>query len=270
MKNHLSANLSINTNLVRSKLVEFIRNELTRNGFTKVVIGLSGGLDSSLACYLAVEALGSDNVLAICMPYATSSADSLKHADLVINAVNIRSLIMPITGVVDGLIELSSNTNATRKGNIMARARMIILFDQSAANNALVLGTGNKTEILLGYSTIYGDSACGLNPLGDLYKTQVRQLAMAMKVPEVIIHKPPSADLWIGQTDEGELGFTYQLVDQLLFLLIEKEKTPEECVHEGFSSEFVEQVIARVRKNRYKRVMPPIARITVGDAGLNL
>lgn len=152
----------------------------------------------------------------------------------------------------------------------MARSRMIVLFDQSAANNALVVGTGNKTEILLGYSTLYGDAASAFNPLGDLYKTQIRQLAGAMGLPEVIIQKPPSADLWVGQTDESELGFTYDQVDKLLYLLVEKHKTIEECVMAGFERKFAEQVLARIRQYRFKRVMPPIARITQGDAGLNL
>jgi NAD+ synthase len=149
-----------------------------------------------------------------------------------------------------------------RQGNIMARARMIVLYDQSAATKGLVIGTGNKTEILLGYTTLYGDSACALNPNGDLYKTQVRQLARAVGVPEDIVTKPPSADLWKGQTDEGELGFTYADVDQLLYLLVDERYKPEECVEAGFNEEFVREVIRRMRNNQFKRVMPPVAKLS--------
>jgi NAD+ synthase len=152
-----------------------------------------------------------------------------------------------------------------RRGNIMARERMIVLFDQSAAFKGLVLGTGNKTEYLLGYTTLYGDSANALNPLGDLYKTQVRQLSRALGVPEVIITKPPSADLWVGQTDEGELGFTYADVDQVLHLLVDQSASPEECVEKGFSRGFVQTVIDRVRKSHFKRVLPPIAKLDASE-----
>jgi len=265
-----SSILSIDVAQIRGILVDFIRKEVNRTGFDCVVIGLSGGLDSSLACYLAVEALGSKKVLAIRMPYTTSSQESLEHAHLVIQATGVMSMTIPINGMVDAFIEKYPEMNAFRKGNIMARSRMIVLFDQSAANNALVVGTGNKTEILLGYSTLYGDAACAFNPLGDLYKTQIRQLAKAMNLPDVILLKPPSADLWVGQTDESELGFTYTEVDQLLYLLVEKHKSVKECELAGFKRDFIERVLTRIRKNRFKRVMPPIARITEGDAGLDL
>lgn len=270
VNNSAIRDLFIDVTKVRMTLVDFIRGEMTRTNFQHVVIGLSGGLDSSLACYLAVEALGTEHVLALRMPYTSSSPESLEHAQLVIQDTGIKSLTIPISGMADALILKYPEMNAFRRGNIMARSRMIVLFDQSAANNALVVGTGNKTEILLGYSTLYGDAACAFNPLGDLYKTQVRQLASAMGVPEVIQQKPPSADLWVGQTDEGELGFTYTEVDQLLYLLVEKHKSIEECEAAGFKRNFVEQVLARIRKYQFKRVMPPIARITEGDAGLNL
>jgi NAD+ synthase len=263
-------NLSIDVTRVRKIIVEFIRNELSRTGFDRVVIGLSGGLDSSLACFLAVEALGPSQVLALRMPYTTSSAESLEHAQLIIQATGAKSLTIPISGMVDALIGQDPIMDVRRKGNIMARARMIVLFDQAAASDALVVGTGNKTEILLGYSTINGDAACAFNPLGDLYKTQVRQLAEVMRLPDVIIQKPPSADLWIGQTDEGELGFTYAEVDQLLYLLVEEHKTIEECERAGYKRDYVERVLARIHKYQYKRMMPPIARITKGDAGLSL
>jgi NAD+ synthase len=270
MNNTATSDLLIDVSNIRKILVEFIRGEMTRTNYQQVVIGLSGGIDSTLACYLAVEALGAEQVLAIRMPYTSSSPESLEHAQLVIQVTGVKSQTIPISGMADALIMRSPEMSAFRKGNIMARSRMIVLFDQSAANKALVVGTGNKTEILLGYSTLYGDAACAFNPLGDLYKTQVRQLAVAMGLPEVILNKPPSADLWVGQTDEGELGFTYAEVDQLLYMLVEKHKSIEECEVAGFERNFVEQVFARIRRYRFKRVMPPIARITEGDAGLNL
>ena len=201
------------------------------------------------------------------MPYRTSSTGSLEHAQLVIDALGVHSLTVPITMMVEPLFERFPEANQVRRGNVMARARMIVLYDQSEAFRGLVVGTGNKTEILLGYSTLYGDSACALNPLGDLYKTQVRQLARALGVPAVIIDKPPSADLWQDQTDEDELGFTYAEVDQLLYLLVDQRYRPEECVEAGFSQEFVNTVVERIRRNHFKRVMPPIAKLgkrTVG------
>lgn len=254
--------LEIDASLARKILTGFIKTEITRSGFTRTVLGLSGGLDSALSCFLAAEALGPENVLAIRMPYKTSSQDSLDHAQLVIDTLGVNSLTIPITEMVDPLFLRFPEMADRRKGNIMARQRMIILFDQSEAFQGLVLGTGNKTEILLGYSTLYGDSACALNPIGDLYKTQVRQLAREMGIPAPLIEKAPSADLWVGQTDEGELGFTYEEVDKLLFLLVDQRYTPEECVESGFSADFVRKVIQRVRRNQFKRVLPPIAKLS--------
>ncbi|MCJ7623714.1 MAG: NAD+ synthase [Anaerolineaceae bacterium] len=253
--------LTINTDVVRKKLTDFIRDELNRAGFTRVVVGLSGGIDSALSCFLAVEALGPENVLAVRMPYKTSSPDSLEDAQRVLEATAVQSKTMPISSMVDAFIDLNPEINDIRRGNIMARMRMIMLFDHSAAFNGLVLGTGNKTEILLGYTTLYGDSACALNPIGDLYKAQVSQLARAVGVPTEIIHKSPSADLWAGQTDEGELGFTYAQVDRLLYLLVDERFNPEQCVEAGFDEAFVKAVITRVSRNHFKRVMPPIARL---------
>lgn len=254
--------LSIDTATARETLSGFIQEEITRAGYSRAVIGLSGGIDSSLSCYLTVEALGPENVLALRMPYETSSPESLEHAQLVIEALGVNSLTIPITGMVDPLFVRFPDANPIRRGNAMARARMIVLYDQSHAYEGLVIGTGNKTEILLGYTTLYGDSACALNPVGDLYKTQVRQLARALGIPEVIIKKPPSADLWLGQTDEGELGFTYEEVDQLLYLLSDLEYSPAECIKAGYSESFVTAVVELNRKNRFKRNMPPIARIS--------
>lgn len=261
------SDLRINTDLARTILSGFIRSEINRAGFNKVVLGLSGGIDSALACYLAAEALGPQNVLAIRNPYKTSSPESLEHAQLVIDATGVQSKTIEISAMVDALFEQIPEMDKMRKGNVMARARMIICYDQSVDFGGLVLGTGNKTEILLGYSTIYGDAAHALNPNGDLYKTQVRQLAKAMGLPQVIINKAPSADLWEGQTDEGELGFSYEEVDKLLFLLVDRRYTPEECVAAGFKRAFVKGVMERVRRNHFKRVMPPIAKLSNRSIG---
>jgi NAD+ synthase len=253
--------LSIDTEKTKQFLSDFIREKVSGAGFSKAVIGLSGGIDSSLSGYLAVEALGAENVMAVRMPYKTSSPESLEHANLVIDNLGMNNMTVPITDMVDPLFERFPDADHIRRGNAMARARMIVLYDQSQAFDGLVVGTGNKTEFLLGYTTLYGDAACAFNPLGDLYKTQVRQLSRAMGVPEVIITKPPSADLWVDQTDEGELGFTYDEVDQLLFLLVNERHAPDECIAAGYSEQFVKAVINLIRKNSFKRVVPPIAKL---------
>ncbi len=263
----INIDLTINTRLARKILAGFIHSEISRAGFSRAVIGLSGGVDSALSCCLAAEALGPENVLAVRMPYKSSSADSLAHAQQVIEATGVLSLTIPITEMVAPLFERFPEMSNMRKGNAMARARMIVLYDQSEAFGGLAVGTGNKTEILLGYTTLYGDSACALNPLGDLYKTQVWQLAREIGVPAEIVAKPPSADLWAGQTDEGELGFTYAQVDQLLYLLVDQRYRPEDCVEAGFEERFVRQVIERVRRNQFKRLLPPIAKLTNRTVG---
>jgi len=259
--------LSINCELVKNILVRFIKSEITRTGYEHAVINLSGGLDSAVSCALATEALGSDNVLAIRLPYKTSSPDSLEHAQKLIDQLEIRSVTIPITEMVDPLINLFPEMSKTRKGNIMARQRMIIAYDQSEEFHGLVVGTGNKTEILLGYSTLYGDSASALNPIGDLYKTQVRQLATELGIPHEIIDKPPSADLWVGQTDEGELGFTYEKVDQLLYLLVDQRYQIQDCIQEGFEEVFINMVVNRVKRFQFKRTLPPIAKISSRTIG---
>jgi NAD+ synthase len=264
---HKTIDLTINTETARQILTGFIHNEITRAGFSRAVVNLSGGVDSSLSCYLTAQALGAENVLALCLPYKSSSPDSAEHAQMVIDALGVQSLTIPITDIADALIKHFPDMDRIRQGNIMARVRMIVLYDQSQAFNGLPVGTGNKTEILLGYTTLYGDSACALNPLGDLYKTQVRQLAKAIGVPQVILDKPPTADLWLGQTDEGELGFTYADVDQLLYLLVDQRYRPEDCVEAGFDESFVRTVMERVRKNQFKRLMPPIAKLSNRTVG---
>ncbi len=257
----------IDAELVRKILVPFIRQEITRAGLTRAVVGLSGGLDSAVSCMLSAEALGPQNVLALMMPHRTSSPDSLDDARRVIEQTGVRHDTVEITAMVDPLFERFPDADARRRGNAMARERMILLYDQSAAFGGLVVGTGNKTEILLGYTTLYGDAACAINPLGDLYKTQVRELARALSVPEAIQQKPPSADLWKGQTDESELGYTYAEVDRLLYLLVDERYSPEECVAAGFAAKFVRSVTDRVRRNQFKRVLPPIAKLSNRTVG---
>ena len=254
--------LTINTDLVHSILTGFIKTEVTRMGLGRAVIALSGGIDSALSCYLAAEALGAHNVLAVRLPYRTSSTDSLEDAQRVIDATGVQALTIPITDMVDPLLNRFPEMNNIRRGNIMARQRMVCIYDQSAAFGGLVIGTGNKTEILLGYTTLFGDSACAINPIGDLYKTQVRQLSSALELPDSILAKVPSADLWLGQTDEGELGYTYAEVDRLLYLLVDERYRPAECVEAGFAESFVNSVVERIRRNQFKRILPPIAKLS--------
>lgn len=254
--------LKINPTLATTILAGFIHSEITRAGFSRGVLGLSGGIDSAVSCYLAVKALGAENVLAVRLPYKTSSPDSLSDAMQVIKDTGVQHKTIEITSMVEPLIKQAPADAALRHGNIMARMRMIVLYDQSEDFGGLVVGTGNKTEILLGYSTIYGDAACAINPIGDLYKTQLRQLAEHLGVPKTILDKAPSADLWAGQTDEDELGFTYEQADRLLYLLVDERYSPEECIEAGFDEAFVREVVRRIQRNHYKRIMPPIAKLS--------
>ncbi len=267
MSADLLARLQINTDLAEKILVGFIRDAVHKVGFRRAVIGLSGGIDSALVAYLTVAALGPENVLGLRMPYASSSADSMIDAQKVIDALDMQSLTVPITPFVAPFFERFEGITDTRKGNVMARMRMIVLYDQSAAFGGLVIGTSNKTEALIGYSTVYGDNAAAIQPIADLYKTQVRQLARALGVPRSIIDKPPSADLWVGQTDEGEIGYTYEQLDQLLYLLVDARYSVDEAVAEGFDRGMVVDVWRRVRANHYKRTMPTVAKLSQRTIG---
>jgi NAD+ synthase len=262
MSTTLKNKLQIDNQVTQLVLTRFLQNEIGKAGFKRAVLGLSGGIDSALSCYLAAAALGAENVLALRLPYRASSAESLSHADLVIEALGIPSETVEITAMVEPLFENSPDISAHRKGNVMARARMVVIYDRSASWNGLVVGTSNKTELMLGYGTIFGDLASAVNPIGDLYKTQVRQLAHAMGVPEAIMNKAPSADLVPGQTDESDLGFTYEQVDQLLYLMVDERYTAEEAVAAGFALEMVQRVWEMARRAQYKRTLPVIPKIS--------
>ena len=253
--------LDLNLKEVHSELVEFLRESFKKAGFSKAVLGLSGGIDSALVAYLLRDALGKENVLAIMMPYKSSNPDSLNHAKLVIEDLGINSKTIEITDMIDAYFKNEEEATSLRMGNKMARERMSILFDYSSKENALVVGTSNKTEIYLGYSTQFGDSACALNPIGDLYKTNIWDLSRYLKIPNELIEKKPSADLWEGQTDEQEMGLTYKEADQILYRMLEENKKVEEVLTEGFNKDLVDNIVRRMNRSEYKRRMPLIAKI---------
>jgi NAD+ synthase len=243
-------------------LTIFIREEVRRTGLTKAVIGLSGGVDSALSTYLSVRALGAENVRVLLMPYRTSSPESIKDATDVVDTLGISSEILDISDAADAFFRQDNSMDNRRRGNVMARLRMIALYDRSLAMHSLVIGTSNKTESLLGYTTIYGDNASAINPLGDLYKTQVWQFAKYVGVPEQIINKPPSADLWPGQTDESELGVTYHEVDELLFYMIDLRERDEQLIKRGYTLDQINYIRQIIQRTQYKRRLPLIAKIS--------
>ncbi|EJG08534.1 NAD synthetase [Fusobacterium vincentii ATCC 51190] len=253
--------LDLNLKEVHNELVEFLRENFKKAGFSKAVLGLSGGIDSALVAYLLRDALGKENVLAIMMPYKSSNPDSLNHAKLVVEDLKINAKTIEITDMIDAYFKNEKDASSLRMGNKMARERMSILFDYSSKENALVVGTSNKTEIYLGYSTQFGDSACALNPIGDLYKTNIWDLSRYLKIPNELIEKKPSADLWEGQTDEQEMGLTYKEADQVLYRMLEENKTVEEVLAEGFNKDLVDNIVRRMNRSEYKRRMPLIAKI---------
>lgn len=251
----------MNYSKVADHLIHFIKEETEKRGFSNLVVGLSGGIDSALSAVLAVKAIGKDRLYAFSLPYKTSSKESIEDAKLVADKFGINLQVIEITPFVDPFIEKLGVDDRVRKGNIMARVRMITLFDMSSKYRALVLGTSNKTEILLGYGTVCGDIASAINPLGDLYKTDVWGLSKYLGIPDRLIEKKPTADLWSGQTDEGELGFTYLEVDKLLHQMIDRKLPKDELVKIGFKEEFILQVQERVEKNKFKSELPKIAKI---------
>lgn len=254
--------LGIDCRLVETILTGFVRDEITKFGVSRGVIGMSGGIDSTLSAYIAARALGADNVLGVIMPYATSSPESEGHARLAAEALGIEVRRVEITAQIDAYFRQFPDASRLRRANKMARERMTILYDHSVSESAMVIGTSNKTEALLGYTTLWGDMASAVNPLGDLYKTQVRELSASMGVPEPIIAKPPTADLWSGQTDEGELGFTYAEVDQLLFHLVDLRWSAAELIAAGYHEALVTRVTTMVRNSQYKRRLPIIAKVS--------
>jgi len=250
-------NLTIATEKVAADLTAFISRYLTRAGASGVVLGLSGGLDSAATAHLAADALGPERVWPLILPYRASSPASQRDAQLVADGLKLDAAVLDVTPQVDAYFQAVGEATPLRVGNKVARERMSVLYDQAKARHALVLGTGNRTERLLGYTTLWGDMACDLAPLGGLYKTQIRMLARAIGIPADIIAKPPTADLWPGQTDEGELGLSYQTADELLHLLVDRRLSERDVVALGHQREEVRRVRSLMRATAHKRRLPP-------------
>jgi NAD+ synthase len=248
-------------------LTGFIRQELGKAGFQKGLLGLSGGLDSSVCAALAAKALGPKNVLGLILPYGDSFPQDVKDATSLARRLGIRSRLLDIAPMVDAYFRMVPTQNRTLRGNKMARERMSILYDFSAREKALILGTSNKTELLIGYGTLHGDMACAVNPLGDLFKTQVRRLAEHLRLPENIRKKKPTAGLWPGQTDEGEIGLSYEELDEILYRLVDLRQTKAEVAAQGFERKKVERIIGLIKNSEFKRQMPPIAKISSRTIG---
>ena len=259
--------LAIDTNKVTRALVAFLREEFAKAGFKRAILGLSGGIDSSVSAALCALAFSPENVHGVLMPYRTSSEASVADAEELVRHLGIHSFLEEITPQIDLYFREKPDADRLRRGNKMARERMAILYDHSKRLGALVVGTGNRTEGLLGYTTVYGDNACAVNPIGDLLKTEVRQLARALGIPARIIEKPPSADLWEGQTDEGELGVTYATVDLVLHDLFDRGLTREEAIAAGRDAALVDRAMSIERANRWKSRLPPVARLDAAARG---
>ncbi|MGQ0607642.1 MAG: NAD+ synthase [Chloroflexota bacterium] len=258
-------------------IVGFVRAQMEQTGFERIVLGLSGGVDSATVAFLCARAVGPDNLLAVRMPFRTSSEASETDAMRVVEALGCRTERVDITPMVEPMLALidapdqpaAGDALNVRRGNVMARQRMIVIYDRSAAFDALVAGTSNKTEALLGYGTLHGDMAAAFAPIGDLYKTQLRSVAAELGVPREILDKPPSADLWPGQTDERELGRSYDLLDRTLFALVDRRWTLDRCVDAGLDRELVEWVAGRVARMEFKRQQPPVAKVSLRTPGID-
>jgi NAD+ synthase len=275
----LPEELAIDTDVARRVIVDFIRSQLRQAGFERCVLGLSGGIDSALVAYLVADAIGAERLLAVLMPYRTSAPSSRSDAEAVVAALGCESRLVEISPMVDAAFGRDGSAGALgpeavaataiRRGNFMARTRMAVLYDQSVVFGGLVVGTGNKTESLIGYTTLFGDNACAFNPIGDLYKSQVRQVAAAMGVPAAIIEKAPSADLWADQTDEVEGGFTYPVLDRILYWRIDRRRSLDEVARMGLDRSLVERVDRMVAGSEFKRQVPPIAKLGPRTAGVD-
>jgi len=262
--------LALDMEKVRKVLVSWTAREVERTGLEGLVVGLSGGIDSALAAAIAAEALGPGRVLPVYLPHRLSSAASREDAEAVAAHLGLEMEVRDITAMVDGYLDsLDEEPSRTRTGNLQARARMAILYDLSARDGRLVLGTSNKSEILLGYTTLWGDNAYAVNPLGDLYKTQVRTLSWFVGLPGRIVAKPPTADLWQDQTDEGDLGFTYEDADRVLFLTVDARYRPEDLVELGFDEDLVGRITEMVRRNQFKRRLPLWPKVSPRTVGLD-
>jgi NAD+ synthetase len=253
--------LDIDPKLTEEWLVHFIKNEMDARGYSRAVVGVSGGVDSAVTAFLAARALGPKNVIGVRMPYKTSSKESFEHAQMVIDALGIESCTVDISSAVDAYLHNDPKAEPGRRGNVMARMRMIVLFDLSAKHRAIPLGTGNKTERLFGYFTWHADDAPPINPLGDLFKTQVWTLARHLGVPDAIVSKPPTADLVVGQTDETDLGVSYLKADEILNWMLAGYK-PSELIARGFDETEVQVVRKRLASTHWKRRLPTVAMLS--------
>ncbi len=263
----LSVNMKINEPFVEKILTSFIKDELYKFNYRKGILGLSGGLDSTVCAFLAAKALKPSNAIGLILPYGKSFSQDVKDAQEIAQLLGLRLKTIDISPMVDVYFSKYPTQNRVEKGNKMARERMSILYDFSSREKALILGTSNKTELLLGYGTIHGDMACAINPLGDLYKTQIRQMAQYLGVPDKITRKTPSAGLWKGQTDEKELGLTYDEIDKILFQLVDKRIPKKEIIAQGFKKEAVEKIIRMIKNSEFKRKLPPIPKISIRTVG---
>ena len=275
----LPPELAIDTGIARRVITAFIRSQLRQAGFERAVLGLSGGIDSALVAYLTAEAIGAERLLCVMLPYRASSPASRADAEEVVRRIGCASEVVEITALVDGYFGGEGVPGAggpdaleaspLRRGNAMARARMLVLYDRSVTWGGLVVGTGNKTETLIGYTTLFGDSACAFNPIGDLYKSQVRQLSVALGVPDAIIRKAPSADLWPGQTDEAEAGISYPELDRLLYWMIDKRRNDDELAAMGLEPGLVDRIGRMVATSEFKRQVPPVAKLGPRTPGVD-
>ena len=262
-KDEVAGRIRLNEALAVAALADFLRDGVENAGSTGLVLGLSGGVDSALAAALAVRAIGTDRVHAFYLPYRTSDPQSAVDAAAVAAKLGLALTTIDITPQVDAYFDrVDPEADRVRRGNKMARERMSILFDLSKKLGALVAGTSNKSEILLGYSTIFGDNASSLNPIGDLYKQQVWQLSRFLAIPEQVVAKRPTADLWPGQTSEGELGFEYAMADEVLYLMFDQGLTADEVVDRGYPEKVVASIVRLERANRFKRRLMLIARLS--------